>query len=472
MGVISDAIDSLQEWCENLFKDGIKSQFDSISDLMTETFHKTTEDGGLISTFLTGHPASFSGSASGGTTIWSTIETLCNNVVVPIGGFILVIILLNDLIQTVIRGNNFKDFDDSIFIKWIIKALCGVILVSNVFYIASALFSFGTDACANGITTLFGTGDFLSTDLALKKSALNSLGLGELITVWFISLIVHLGVMIMMVAIVIVLASRIIEVFMYLGVAPIPMAAMLDSGEWSGIGKNWIKQLLALSFQGFFIIIALGIFKTLLVDEIQHNKAAMENSDDETGNAGHDYYADENYDTDGNATLIKHEKIIYDSEEMQFIAVTTKDGDVFYILINYSAEGDEDNVFFLNKVDDFDLYSLLYAGNEEEEEKDPAEQAKKYADAATNIIAFSAHHQCKWRTKSFLSSLNQMLVYIVIIVVKTNLLITAKSRIYNVNIVEDLLVIRLYTIGQHDFSSEQRCFINTAQAFQQFKQLF
>lgn len=69
---------------------------------------------------------------------------------------------------------------------------------------------------------------------------------------------------------------------------------------------------------------------------------------------------------------------------MQFIAVTTKDGDVFYILINYSAEGDEDNVFFLNKVDDFDLYSLLYAGNESEEEKDPAEQAKKYADAATN----------------------------------------------------------------------------------------
>lgn len=175
-------------WCENLFKDDIKSQFDSISDLMTETFHKTTEDGGLISTFLTGHPASFSGSASDGTTIWSTIETLCNNVVVPIGGFILVIILLNDLIQTVIRGNNFKDFDNSIFIKWIIKALCGVILVSNVFYIASALFSFGTDACANGITTLFGTGDFLSTDLALKKSALNSLGLGELITVWFISM--------------------------------------------------------------------------------------------------------------------------------------------------------------------------------------------------------------------------------------------------------------------------------------------
>lgn len=116
-----------------------------------------------------------------------------------------------------------------------------------------------------------------------------------------------------------------------------------------------------------------------LVEEIQNGAAENETDDSE-----HDYYADDYYDTDGNATLIKHEKIIYDSEKMQFIAVTTKDGDVFYILINYSAEGDEDNVFFLNKVDDFDLYSLLYAGNESEEGKDPAEQAEKYADAAAD----------------------------------------------------------------------------------------
>lgn len=271
MGVVSDAIDALENWCCNLFKDGIKSQFDSISELLTDTFDTTTGNTGLIQSFLTKHPAQFTGSAGSAPTgygIWSTIETLCNNVVVPIGGFILTIILLNDLIQTVIRGNNFKDFDDSIFIKWIIKALCGVILVSNVFYIASGLFSFGTNVCANGLTSLFGSGSYLSTTLALKKSALNSLGLGELITVWFISLIVHLGVMILMVAIVITLASRIIEVFMYLSISPIPMATMMDGGEWSGIGKNWIKQLLALSFQRFFIIVALAIFKTLFSNMI------------------------------------------------------------------------------------------------------------------------------------------------------------------------------------------------------------
>ena len=268
MGVISDAIDALEDWCCDLFKDGIKSQFDGISDLLTDTFSQTTGSYGLVSTYLTSHPANFTGGGTGGTSVWTTIETLCNNVVVPIAGFVLTIILLNDLIQTVLRGNNFKDFDDSIIIKWIIKALCGVILVSNTYYIASALFGFGTNVCSNGLTTLFGTGDYLDTALALKKSALSGLSLGELMTVWFISLIVHIGVMILIVAIVITLASRIIEVFMYLSVAPIPMATMMDSGEWASIGKNWIKQLLALSFQGFFIIVALGIFKTLFANMI------------------------------------------------------------------------------------------------------------------------------------------------------------------------------------------------------------
>ena len=42
----------------------------------------------------------------------------------------------------------------------------------------------------------------------------------------------------------------------------------MDSGEWASIGKNWVKQLLALSFQGFFIVVALGIFKTLFSNMI------------------------------------------------------------------------------------------------------------------------------------------------------------------------------------------------------------
>ena len=154
----------------------------------------------------------------------------------------------------------------------------GLVLGAPVFFLtktaigmSGAIFAMGAVAAPAilcGLATLFGSGDYLSNSLALKKSALNSLGLGELMTVWFISLIVHLGVMILIVAIVITLASRIIEVFMYLSIAPIPMATMMDSGEWASIGKNWVKQLLALSFQGFFIVVALGIFKTLFSNMI------------------------------------------------------------------------------------------------------------------------------------------------------------------------------------------------------------
>ena len=86
---------------------------------------------------------------------------------------------MNDLIQTVLRGNNFKDFDETIIIKWLIKALCGVLLVSDTYYIASALFTFGTNVCSNGLATLFGSGKYLTTALELKKTALDKLEKAE-----------------------------------------------------------------------------------------------------------------------------------------------------------------------------------------------------------------------------------------------------------------------------------------------------
>lgn len=269
MGVVSDAIDAIEQFFKDLVADGIKWSLDTTSSMLIDTFQDSAEEGGLVSTFLTSHPAKFTGSPTGsGTTVWSTIEGLCNNVVVPIGGFILAIILINDLIQMVIRGNNFKDFDDSIFIKWIIKSVCGVLLVSNVFYIASGLFAFGTDACAGAVAQIFGTTSSLAT-VSIDSSALASTySLGQLFIVLIISIVVLIASMILMVAIIITLASRIIEVFMYLSIAPVPMATMMDSGEWSSIGKNWVKQLLALSFQGFFVILALAIFSTLFTNAI------------------------------------------------------------------------------------------------------------------------------------------------------------------------------------------------------------
>lgn len=108
------------------------------------------------------------------------------------------------------------------------------------------------------------------------------------------------------------------------------------------------------------------------------NAASAENDE----NARPDYYGDDYYDTKGNATLIKSEHIIYNTEEMQFIAVTTKDGHVFYVLINYSAENGEDNVYFLNKVDAIDLYALIYMKDEEKESGIDINNVKKAEETA------------------------------------------------------------------------------------------
>lgn len=73
-----------------------------------------------------------------------------------------------------------------------------------------------------------------------------------------------------------------------------------------------------------------------------------------------DYFQDPFYDTEGNATLIANRQIIFSSSQLQFISVTTKDGHVFYVVIDYT-DTTGNNVYFLNKVDDFDLYSLLHS---------------------------------------------------------------------------------------------------------------
>lgn len=126
-------------------------------------------------------------------------------------------------------------------------------------------------------------------------------------------------------------------------------------------------------------------------DDMEKFREVMsELAEAETTEVKPDYFGDSYYDTDGNATLIKSERIVYNSEEMQFIAVTTKDGHVFYVLINYSAENAEDQVFFLNKVDDYDLYALLYAGDDNKDSKITPEQAHQAAEKANGRVTGSA----------------------------------------------------------------------------------
>ena len=123
---------------------------------------------------------------------------------------------------------------------------------------------------------------------------------------------------------------------------------------------------------------------TSKIDDVSSSEEKEAEDSETRDTAVPDYLNDDFYDTKGNASLIKSERIIYDTEEMQFIAVTTKDGNVFYVLINYSADNGEDQVFFLNKVDTLDLYSLLYMTDDEKENGIDPKRVQKAEEAAMN----------------------------------------------------------------------------------------
>ncbi|SEU16783.1 hypothetical protein SAMN05216521_10782 [Enterocloster clostridioformis] len=50
---------------------------------------------------------------------------------------------------------------------------------------------------------------------------------------------------------------------LYVSVAPIP-AATVTNREWGSIGTNYLKGLIALAFQGFFIMVCVAIYAVLV----------------------------------------------------------------------------------------------------------------------------------------------------------------------------------------------------------------
>ena len=54
-----------------------------------------------------------------------------------------------------------------------------------------------------------------------------------------------------------------IEIYIYTSAAPIPFAT-LTNREWSNVGNNYIKNLFALSFQAFFMMVVVGLYNALI----------------------------------------------------------------------------------------------------------------------------------------------------------------------------------------------------------------
>lgn len=90
----------------------------------------------------------------------------------------------------------------------------------------------------------------------------------------------------------------------------------------------------------------------------EESKTAEENSENADASSDKekiDYSWSTN--TIGNSSLVANEEILLDNGYYQFIAITTRDDDVFYVIIDETKT--ENNVYFLNEVDTYDINKLL-----------------------------------------------------------------------------------------------------------------
>lgn len=99
-------------------------------------------------------------------------------------------------------------------------------------------------------------------------------------------------------------------------------------------------------------------------DKPESQTSSEENSSPESSDLN--YLFSDN--TSGNANLIASQEVIADDGKFQFLAVTTRDKDVFYIIIDKMKA--EDNVYFLNEVDTYDLQKLMSKNNDDSENSD------------------------------------------------------------------------------------------------------
>ena len=97
---------------------------------------------------------------------------------------------------------------------------------------------------------------------------------------------------------------------------------------------------------------------------------------------------------DGNLTLV--DDLDYSSRAgLQFMTVTSKDGHVFYIVIDRTANSE--NVYFLNQVDAADLMALM--NDEQKEEYLKEQEAKQQEQQQTTVTAAQQETQAPSETE-------------------------------------------------------------------------
>ena len=243
-------IEAIEDWFRGLLVSGIMSN-------ITNTFSALNNQVGEIATEVGRTPASFS------PTIFNMIKNLAENVIMPIAGILLTFIACYELIQLVIGHNNLANFETWIFWKWIFKTFLAVTLITNTMNISMAVFDVAQHVVNNAGGIITGSTAIDDSALATMESTLETLEIGQLLSIYLQSFVVQFLIYILSALIFVIVYARMIEIYLMVSLAPIPFATF-GNREQSQIGQNYLRSLFALGFQGFLIMVCVGIYAVLI----------------------------------------------------------------------------------------------------------------------------------------------------------------------------------------------------------------
>lgn len=242
---------SITDWLKEVLVSGIVSNLSGMFDSTNEQIGQIAGQVGLT-------PQAWN---SG---IFNMIQNLSNNVILPLAGAILAVVMTLELIQLITDRNNLNDVDTWMFFKWVFKSAAAVLIVSNTWTIVMGIFDAAQSVVNGAAGVMIGnTSIDISSVVTDLESRLMEMDVGPLLGLWFQSLFVGICTWAITICIFIIIYGRMIEVYLVTSVAPIPMATMANR-EWGQMGQNYLRALFALGFQAFLIMVCVAIYSVLV----------------------------------------------------------------------------------------------------------------------------------------------------------------------------------------------------------------
>ena len=196
--------------------------------------------------------------------VFSMIRSLSDNVIVPIAGIILTFVLCYELISMIIEKNNMHDFDTFNIFKWIFKVFVATYLVTHTFDITMAVFELSQTIVHQSAGVITGnTSIQFDTVMGSLAEQLETMGNGELFGLLVETVLIRITAPILSICVMLVLVGRMVEIYIYCSVGAIPFATMTNR-EWGQMGNNYLRGLVALGLQGFFIMVCIAVYSVLV----------------------------------------------------------------------------------------------------------------------------------------------------------------------------------------------------------------